>query len=154
MLQRLELKIPPALLLPLGMLLIWLLDRTLPQWRGDWPGLAAAAAVLAGLGLLVIILGVIEFRRHRTTVNPMAPDQAGQIVSSGIFSYSRNPMYLGFILILLGYGAHVGNPAAVIVVIAVAAWLQRFQIIPEERILRQKFGQPYEAYQRSVRRWL
>lgn len=98
--------------------------------------------------------GVAAFRRHRTTVNPHTPDKSRLIVADGIYRFSRNPMYLGMVLLLAAWAQHLAQAAAWAGVAVFAAWITRFQIIPEERVLSAQFGDAYRAYCRRTRRWI
>lgn len=108
--------------------------------------------MLAGIAL--DISGILAFRKARTTVNPLSPDKSTAIVQGGPYQFTRNPMYLGMALFLLAYCVYLANPVSVAAVVAFVAYITRFQIIPEERLLLRKFGEPYASYTRSVRRWL
>jgi len=105
-------------------------------------------AVLAGLA------GVFEFRRHRTTIDPVRIEAASSLVTSGIFGVTRNPMYLGLAAILLGAAIVLRSPLALVGPAVFVAYIWRFQIIPEERVMREKFGADYAAYRQLVRAWL
>jgi len=113
-----------------------------------------AAAALVLTGLLLALVGVLQFRRARTTVNPMSPAKASALVSSGIYRWSRNPMYLGMALLLLGVAAWGSTLAGYLLVLAFCWFLTRFQIIPEERALLAAFGQEFAQYMARVRRWI
>jgi protein-S-isoprenylcysteine O-methyltransferase Ste14 len=110
--------------------------------------------LLLAAGILVAVAGVLEFRRARTTVNPTTPQASSSMVCSGIYSRTRNPMYLGMLLMLAAWAAWLANPAALVVLPAFLLYLNRFQIEPEERILARLFAGEFDAYRRSVRRWL
>lgn len=151
--DRLELKVPPLLLAAVlagGMGgLAWAL-----------PGAAFPLPMATGLGIAFGLLGIgiaaaglLAFRRHRTTVDPLHPERAAQVVQTGIYARTRNPMYLGVSLVLLGWALNLHHGVALLGVPAFMAWLDRFQIRPEERILHDRFGADYEAYLRAVRRW-
>ncbi|MFC7158821.1 methyltransferase family protein [Pseudidiomarina halophila] len=121
----------------------------------DWP-LAAypqTASAIALLGLVLAVLGVWQFRKARTTVDPRKPEQSSAIVTGGIYRWTRNPMYLGFLLILIALALRMANLAVVPWLIVYVLYMNRFQIEPEERMLRAKFGKAYEAYLKRVRRW-
>lgn len=152
--DRLELKIPPLLLLGLAGLAMWLTARWLPALALDLPLTGAVAIALLLAGVAVAALGVVEFRRVRTTVNPMHPERSARVVDTGIYRFSRNPMYLGFVLALLALAAWLANPAALLWLPSFVAALTRLQIEPEERILGEHFGAAYADYCRRVRRWL
>lgn len=150
--KHMELKIPPVLLLILTAALMWLSARLLPDF--PLPAAAWAAGITAAAGLAVIGAGIYAFRRARTTVNPHTPEKSSGIVSDGIYRFTRNPMYLGMMLILTGWALWLGQTAAWPWIALFAAYLTRFQIRPEERILAAKFGTAYTDYCRRVRRWL
>jgi len=113
----------------------------------------AVGACVAGSGYFGIA-GVVEFRRAQTTVNPHTPDKASTVVQSGVFRYTRNPMYLGLALLLIGAFFYWQNGVTLLVIIGFFAYLNRFQITPEERVLTQKYGQDYIRYLSRVRRWI
>lgn len=150
----LELRVPPVLVVAIAAALMWVVARALPGWNLDLPGRQAVAALAAILGVAVALAGVIEFRRSRTTVNPLRPDTATSLVDGGIYRLSRNPMYLGFALALLGWGVFLANPAALAVLFGYVAYMNRFQIAPEERALEARFGAAFAEYRAKVRRWL
>ena len=132
---------------------MWLICG-MPPLTGRPPLLLVPALALAVLGLTVDAAGVLSFRRARTTVNPFAPERTVNIVSSGIYRLSRNPMYLGMACILTGWAVWLWQVQAVLGVVLFVAWITRFQIIPEERVLTQKFGTEYRQYRQRVRRWV
>jgi protein-S-isoprenylcysteine O-methyltransferase Ste14 len=105
-------------------------------------------------GALTCLAGVCSFRRAKTTVNPMKLDSSSVLVASGIYKYSRNPMYLGFVLILFGWALFLSNALALLLLPAFVLYMSRFQIWPEERALLSLFGKDYKQYHAKVRRWL
>ena len=113
-----------------------------------------AALTLVAVGFVVSTAGVVSFRRARTTINPTKPMTTSALVSGGIYGITRNPMYLGLLLALLGWAAFLANPLALLLVPAFMLYINRFQIKPEERTLLALFGGEYGAYQERVRRWL
>lgn len=153
-LSGLELKLPPVLLVAISAGLMWGTAWALPGLNHALPGRIPAGIAVALLGIAAAVAGVVEFRRSRTTVNPLKPDTASSLVAGGIYRYSRNPMYLGFALALLGWGTWLSNPAALAVLFGFVAYMNRFQIIPEERALESLFGAEFAAYRSKVRRWL
>jgi protein-S-isoprenylcysteine O-methyltransferase Ste14 len=133
---------------------MWLAAWLLPSLGWPFPGhqVLAVAAVIAGA--VTSAAGVVQFRRARTTVNPMTPDAASSLVVAGIYRWTRNPMYVGFLLALLGWALWLANPASTLVLPLFVLYMNRFQIVPEERALAARFGASFEQYRRSVRRWL
>ena len=122
----------------------------------DNESLAAADShcLRAVANALIVDRGLIAFLRARTTPNPLQPQQASTLVTDGIYRCTRNPMYLGMALALLGWAGWLAHPLALACIPLAMAWLQRFQIQPEERILEQRFGEAFRRYRQRVRRWL
>ncbi|MDH5178347.1 MAG: isoprenylcysteine carboxylmethyltransferase family protein [Gammaproteobacteria bacterium] len=105
-------------------------------------------------GILVVLLGGIQFRQAGTTVNPLKPEQTSELVSTGLYSYSRNPMYVGFLLFLIAWGLYLGSGPGLLLLPLFVRLLTQVQIIPEEKMLEKKFGDRYTAYSKRVRRWI
>ena len=152
--RALELRIPPVAVTLLSVLVMWAISGYSRPLGVPLPARASAALLLVVLGLGIIVAGGKSFRTMRTTVNPMTPDAASALVVSGVYRYTRNPMYLGMLLILLGWAAFLTSVFAVIVLPVFVAYLTRFQIIPEESALALAFGDDYAAYRAAVRRWV
>lgn len=152
--QALELKIPPPIIALLCAALMWALAHYLPGHAWAHPWRLLLTVVLAALGLAADLAGILAFRRHRTTVNPLAPQRSSTIVQDGIYRISRNPMYLGMALLLTAWAVWLSNPWCLLVLPLFVAAVTRWQILPEERILSAQFGAPYQDYLRRVRRWL
>jgi protein-S-isoprenylcysteine O-methyltransferase Ste14 len=152
--RTLELKIPPLALVLIAGTAMWFAARAFPALAWPFPFRDLIAALLALAGMAVAILGVLSFRRAGTTVNPTRPQSTSSLVSTGIYRYSRNPMYLGFLLALLGWATHLASLPALVIVTAFVAYMDRFQIGPEERALCAMFGDEFIAYTRKVRRWI
>lgn len=150
--KSLELKIPPPVVGVIVAAAMWAIDRWTPSY--EFPGRRVLAVTLAVVGLSIAAAGVIEFRRARTTVNPLRPSTTSSLVASGVYRLTRNPMYLGFLLVLLGWAAWLANPATLAVAALFVLYLNRFQIAPEERALHALFGAEFERYCARVRRWL
>ena len=156
--NALELKVPPPVVALCLALLMWLVaSPALPGASSfDLPfGLRASLAVaLALIGQGISIAGIVSFRRARTTINPLKPDAASALVRSGIFRFTRNPMYLGLLLTLVGWAVWLWSPAALLFLPVFVLYIDRFQIGPEERVLATLFGAEYAAYRGSVRKWV
>ena len=149
-----ELKIPPVAVIVGFAVLMLAVTHLLPGLTWLVPGRLVMAVALAVLGSAVSLAGVIAFRRHQTTVNPMAPVTATTIVSTGPYRFTRNPMYVGFVLGLMAWAVFLSNVGAALLVLGCVLYLTQFQIKPEERALLTKFGSPFSDYMASVRRWL
>lgn len=150
----LELKIPPVLFGGGVADLMWLTARVSIPFYVNSPARLPTAAILSVLGLAVAIAGVISFRRAKTTVNPTQPGSASALVVSGIYRWTRNPMYLGLLLVLLGWGVFLSNALALIWIPAFVVFMNRFQILPEELALNGLFAHDFLAYRARVRRWI
>jgi protein-S-isoprenylcysteine O-methyltransferase Ste14 len=150
-----ELRIPPVVVVLLFALGMWMLAQAFPREPLlASPARVLVAVLLATAGLLVAWLGVREFRRARTTVNPLRPDEASAMVRSGVYRYSRNPMYLGMLLLLGAWGLWLGSGLALLLLPLFVLALNWLQIVPEERALAARFPGEFAEYRRCVRRWL
>jgi protein-S-isoprenylcysteine O-methyltransferase Ste14 len=108
--------------------------------------------IIAGLSL--DFMGLVAFQKHHTTINPMKPNSSSEIVSDGIYKFTRNPMYLGLCLNLIGWCVINLSCYGFILIPAFIKYIETFQIKPEEEILRGKFGAVYEEYMNKVARWV
>ncbi|MEO6270596.1 MAG: isoprenylcysteine carboxylmethyltransferase family protein [Lautropia sp.] len=152
--NALELKIHPPVVAAAVALVMWALAWALPlpALPGGLQGWPAVASALAGVA--IALAAIVSFRRARTTVDPRRPEQTSAVVSSGIYRITRNPMYLGVLLVLLAWALRLGSAAALLGPPAFLLYIDRFQIRPEERLLTQRFGSLYTGYRARVRRWL
>ena len=147
-------KIPPPLVALACAALAWWLARSTPAltlsipWR--WP----IATVFVAIGVALGASGLFVFWQARTTFDPHRPDRAKAIVQRGPYRCTRNPMYLGLASVLVGGCVLLGNPLALLAVVIFIGYITRFQILPEERVLAAKFGEPWAHYVQRVRRWL
>ena len=150
----LETRIPPPIVAVCLALLAWLAAPA--ETRA---GIAATTRVAVGvcialLGGAIAVAGSIGFRRARTTVNPLHPEKASALVTSGIYRYTRNPMYVGVTLVLIGIAAWLWWLPAILAPAGFVAYITRFQIGPEERALARLFGNDFAQYCTRVRRWI
>src|ERR1700730_1472239 len=152
--SALENKVPPPIVALLIGALMWGVARLSPLPEGESPLRLAISCGLAGLGILVVVLGMLAFHRAKTTINPVNIEAASTMVTSGVYRYTRNPMYIGLTLALVGWAVHVAVPFVLVGPVLFILYITRFQIIPEERVLTSKFGGEYRKYQERVRRWL
>jgi len=150
----LELKVPPAALVLIFAVAMWLVSVYEPSLAFTLPWRAAVAVAFVGVGIIISLVGVVAFRNAKTTVNPTKPGTTSTMVTSSVYRFSRNPMYAGFLLALIGWAAYLSHALALALLPAYVAYMNRFQIAPEERALSAKFGPAFAAYKQSVRRWL
>ena len=133
---------------------MWLLSHTLPRTEALGSDRIPIAISLAILGLVFAVSGATQFKRAHTTVNPRTPERASILVTNGIYRITRNPMYVGLMLVLLGWAAFLASPISLGAVVGFIAYITQFQIKPEERILIEKFGDEYQKYLLGRRRWI
>ncbi len=150
----LELKVPPLVVVFVMAVAMWSFSWYTPALSFLFPWAVFPAGVAACAGALTIASGIASFRRAGTTVNPLKPGSSSTLVRSGIYAFTRNPMYLGFLLILVGWSFYLSNILAFLVVPFFILYLNRFQIEPEERALGVLFGHEFLGYRSRVRRWL
>jgi protein-S-isoprenylcysteine O-methyltransferase Ste14 len=150
----LELRIPPVAVLFACLAGQRLSAYLFPTFKAVFPGQALLSIGLAVLGAAVALAGVLAFREAKTTVDPTKPELTATVLRSAVYRVSRNPMYLGFALVLMGLGAALGNAPALLMIPTFVLYIERFQIVPEERFLFAKFGIDYERYRQETRRWI
>ena len=152
--HALELKIVPLLQVVIIITLMLLTDALVPFFGFNNPFFLMTGMVLWIVAFTVAIVALWQFKRHQTTVHPQKLADAQTVVSSGLYAYSRNPMYLAMLIAVLGFAIWLENIVNIVWVLCFFAYITRFQIVPEERILAEKFGTPYQEYKANVRRWL
>lgn len=141
---------PPVIAIGCGALIYLLRDHFRVQSGFN----VYIAALIFFASFAVIILAMREFRRARTTVNPLRPETASSLVQSGVFSLSRNPMYLGLFGLLLAWTVYLGAPAGVAALALFVIWMNLLQIRPEEKAMAELFEDDFSRYCSRVRRWL
>ncbi|WP_395705690.1 methyltransferase family protein [Casimicrobium huifangae] len=146
--------IPPPVVVAIFAGAMWLLARYVEPGRFSFTGQIGLAAALLAVALALMFAAVLSFVRARTTVNPMRPARASTLVTSGVFAWSRNPIYLGDLLLLAACALWFGQIAGFALLPMFVLYLNRFQIEPEEDALTRLFGDDYRQYQARVRRWL
>jgi len=149
-----KLRIPPLLQVAIFALTSWALAALVPQASISLSSLSLVAIGLLVIGSAILLAAVLDFLRNKTTVNPLELDQAQKLVVSGLFRFTRNPMYLGMALILFAWALYLANALAIIGPVLFVASITVLQIKPEEEALGKIFGQDYAEYRKRVRRWL
>ncbi|RQM78688.1 isoprenylcysteine carboxylmethyltransferase family protein [Aeromonas jandaei] len=146
---NLELRLPPPLVFVCCAAAMWWVRGETHPGMGMWSLIALlfAAGAIMGFGAL------FRFRHHKTTVSPTRPHETRHLVTGGVYRISRNPMYLGLFCWLAAWGCYLGGVWVCAGPALLALWLTRFQIMPEERLLRARFGEEYARYCQQVRRW-
>ena len=147
-------RIPPLALTVIMILLMSLIAWQMPQFSFMLPHNTLVALCVAFIGAVISVAGVVSFRTADTTVNPNKPHQASTLVVRGIYRYSRNPMYLGFMYFLLAWGVFLAHLLSLLFPLGFVVYMNRFQIPLEEEALEEKFGEEFILYKNRVRRWL
>jgi protein-S-isoprenylcysteine O-methyltransferase Ste14 len=106
------------------------------------------------IGVLILFLAGGLFRKHQTTVNPLKPETASHLVTTGVFSLSRNPMYLGMLLILVALSIRFNPMGGILICAVFVGFITKFQIIPEETAMQKLFSEKFNAYCKNTRRWI
>ena len=150
----LELKIPPVALIIVAALLMWLSAQYFPGLNFRFPFQSIVGWMIGLMGMIASSLGFVEFRRAKTTLNPTKPESSSSLVRTGIYRHTRNPMYLGFLLMLVGWAILMGNAVSFLGLPLFVLYMNAFQITPEERALTTIFGEEFRAYRSDVRRWI
>lgn len=147
-----ETKIPPPIVTLIFGLAIYFSREMLPVAEIQHSSYLGVFLLL--IGFFVLISAVRLFRKDNTTVNPLSPDQATKLVTDGIFKYTRNPMYLGMAFILGSISVFFNLLGGILLVALFCAYITKFQIIPEERAMKDLFSHDFEKYTKSTRRWI
>ena len=150
----LENRLPPPLVCLLAAFAMGALGWAAPPILVDSSLRLGIAGAVALLGLFTGASGFFAFSRAKTTIDPVHIERASSLVTGGIFRYTRNPMYVGFTLLLLGWAVCLAAPLAFVGPVAFVLFITRYQIVPEERVMLSKFGAAYADYCARVRRWI
>jgi protein-S-isoprenylcysteine O-methyltransferase Ste14 len=157
MLTVLENKIPPPLVMAISAVAMWFIaaNTNTAFLASLSSSLYWALIFLIFIAALAIGVGSMRsFKHAQTTINPLKPESASNLVSTGIFQYTRNPMYISLTLMLCSWGVYLQSAWAWVLVPVFIIYITRCQIIPEERAMQQLFGEEFEKYKMRVRRWL
>ena len=147
-----ETKIPPPIVTLVFGLLIYFSQGIFPSIENQLTFYVGIFIML--LGFSILISAVRSFKRSKTTVNPLNPEQATKLVTDGIFKYSRNPMYLGMALVLGSIAVFFNLIGGIILISLFCAYITKFQIIPEEKAMIDLFSQDFDQYKQTTRRWI
>ena len=152
--NALALKVPPVAQVIITAAAMYGVSKMVPALTFSLNGSTALAVGLGVIGMSLGVMGVTQFRKAQTTPNPQALEKVSSLVTSGIYRYSRNPMYLGLVLSLLGWAFYLSHFLSFVLLPVFILYMTRFQIQPEEEMMARKFGKTYQAYLNKVRRWI
>ena len=145
-------KIPPPVIALICGLVIYFSRALFPKYVFTLTNFISILFLV--LGLLMLITAVLSFKKYQTTVNPLRPEKASQLITSGIFKFSRNPMYFAMLLVLLSITVKFNILGGAAMSVAFVLFITTFQIIPEELAMKKLFGGEFDLYQKSTRRWI
>ena len=145
-------RIPPPLIAMLCVLIIFLSKSIFPSFVFSYK--LQLGIFVSTVGFLLLIVSIKSFIDNKTTINPLNLKKSTYLVTSGVFRFSRNPMYLGMLLFLLGTAIILNIIGGLIISILFIFYMNFFQIIPEEKALENLFGKNYRNYRKTVRRWI
>ena len=146
------LKIPPPLLV-----LILIISNYFSSKKIDLiflPYQKLISFILLFIGILILINPILKFIKSRTTIDPIKFKKVNKLITSGIYKYSRNPMYLGLLMIVISTTIFYLNIFSITTPIIFYFWINKFQIKREEIFLTKKFGKEYLLYKTKTRRWI
>jgi protein-S-isoprenylcysteine O-methyltransferase Ste14 len=147
-------KIPPPILLLITGTAMWFVAHSDFAYSVTVPYPLVLGICLGAIGMLIAVLALRQFKAVETTFNPLLPENASSLVQTGIFGYSRNPMYVGLLFVSAGWALWLGSLSNIAVMLLFVLVITELQIKPEESALRKLFGEDYAAYCRRVRRWI
>ena len=150
----LKLIIPPPGYMLIFAGCMWLLNQYLPLTHLIPPPLNKVGFAIIACAFLLDLSSLFLFLKRKTTPNPFSPANASKLVTTGMYRFTRNPMYLGLAIVLLGWAVYLGSLSSFLMIPLFVVVLTAQQIIPEEEILEGLFGEEYLAYKKKVRRWL
>ena len=150
----LENRVPPPLVVVLIGTAMAVIAWSTPAVEITNPLRLGVGGVVIALGALLVVQGARTFWRNETTIDPVGLERASTLVTNGLFRLSRNPMYVGFAAMLVGWAVCIASPWSLLGPVGFVLFTNRFQIIPEERVMRAKFGRAYDDYRAHVRRWV
>ena len=145
-------KIPPPIVAILFAVLIFYFSDSFAYV--DLPFKIYISLFFVLLGFFITFSSARNFKKKETTVNPIKPEEASQLVTDGFFKITRNPMYLGMLLFLLGLSIYNGLIVGLVFLPLFVGYITFFQIIPEESAMIEIFGEDYKTYMKKVRRWI
>ena len=145
-------KIPPPIVALFCGLGIYCSRYLFPTFSFDYSILISIIFVLTGF--FVFLSAIRSFKKQETTIDPLNPEKATSLVTNGIFKYSRNPMYLGVILILCSISIQFSLIGGLIIIPIFLLFITKYQIIPEEKAMKNLFKEDFQSYKEKTRRWL
>ena len=145
-------KIPPPIIALICIVINYLSTYLINTIK--FPNIEIIGGLILFLGVATSVLAILLFKKEKTTVNPMKPEETTTLVTTGIFSIIRNPMYLGLFFVTSSTVLFFGSWFGIIILMFFVWYITKFQIIPEEEAMEKLFGNKYNDYRQNVRRWI
>ena len=145
-------KIPPPLIVLILVISIFFSSKKIDLIHIPFQNLISF--IILSFGILILLNPVLKFKKSKTTINPIKFKKVNKLVTSGIYKYSRNPMYLGLLMIVISSSIFYLNLYSILTPLFFYLWINRFQIKREEIFLKDKFGKEYLSYKNNTRRWI
>ena len=149
-----KLLIPPPIQALLSAIMMCLINRYFTHANFSLNGINIFALIFLIIAVIIIILSMYKFRKIKTTISPLRPNKTSSLVKSGIYEYTRNPMYLGLLLMLFSIALFLKNFISFLIIPLFILFITKNQILPEEEALENIFGEEYKNYKKKVRRWI
>ena len=149
-----KLLIPPPIQALLSAIMMCLISRYFTHANFSLNGINIFALIFLIIAAIIIILSMYKFKKIKTTISPLRPNKTSSLVKSGIYEYTRNPMYLGLLLMLLSIALFLKNFISFLIIPLFILFITKNQILPEEEALENIFGEEYKNYKNKVRRWI
>jgi protein-S-isoprenylcysteine O-methyltransferase Ste14 len=149
-----KLLIPPPIQALLSAIMMWLISRYFMHANFSLNGINIFALIFLIIAAIIIILSMYKFKKIKTTISPLKPNKTSSLVNSGIYAYTRNPMYLGLLLMLFSTALFLKNLISFLIIPLFILFITKNQILPEEEALENIFGEEYKNYKKKVRRWI
>ncbi|MDG2007009.1 MAG: isoprenylcysteine carboxylmethyltransferase family protein [Alphaproteobacteria bacterium] len=145
-------KIPPPIIALICIFINYLSTYLINPIK--FPNIEIIGGLILLLGVVTAVLATLLFKKDKTTVNPRNPEKTTTLVTNGIFSITRNPMYLGLFFSISSTILFFGSWFGIIILMFFVWYINKFQIIPEEEAMEKLFGGKYSEYRQKVRRWI
>ena len=149
-----KLLIPPPIQALLSAIMMCLISRYFTHANFSLNGINIFALIFLIIAAIIIILSMYKFKKIKTTISPLRPNKTSSLVKSGIYEYTRNPMYLGLLLMLVSIALFLKNFISFLIIPLFILFITKNQILPEEEALEKIFGEEYKNYKKKVRRWI
>lgn len=133
---------------------MWSISKYSLHTNFNLNGINILALVFLIIAIIMIVLSINKFKKNRTTISPLRPNKTSSLITSGIYNYTRNPMYLGLLLILISTALFIKNFISFLIIPLFVIFINKNQILPEEQILENIFGEEYRNYTKKVKRWI